>query len=310
MQSTFFLQVCTRIFQESAQPMIIRIVRMEFQPDRVPEFEAIFAASKHAIRRFSGCLRLEMNVDADLPHVRYTYSWWESQQALDNYRDSELFQTTWAATKALFGGKPMAFSLNRLETVPYLPESADLSRTLSQYDAVVGRCRELFLRKNADYGASWAMLRMPSITDQLLIKAERIRSIQQSGVNKVGDSIESEFVGIINYCIIALILLDQPDTPPGQQPVEWSHPGSLASLYDRKYALMRETMLAKNHDYGEAWRRMRISSMTDLILTKLQRIKQIEDNNGLTQVSEGVAANYIDMFNYAVFCLILMEEGA
>lgn len=181
-----------------------------------------------------------------------------------------------------------------------------MSSTLPQYNHIIHDCRSLFLRKTADYGTAWTILRMPSITDQIYIKAERIRTLQETGKNKVGDSIEGEFVGIINYCIIALILLDV-------------HKGSklnlenlevLAQKYDEKVEVVRATMLNKNHDYGEAWRKMRISSMTDLILMKIFRVKQIEDNQGKTFVSEGVDANYIDMMNYAVFCLILMREQA
>ena len=178
-----------------------------------------------------------------------------------------------------------------------------MSQTLEQYNAVIAECKALFLRKAADYGTAWTILRMPSVTDQIGIKAERIRSIQEKQVNLVGDSLESEFIGIINYCLIALMLLDR------QKEVQnLADSDVLSQAYEAKVEVVRDTMLQKNHDYGEAWRNMRISSMTDLILMKILRVKQIEDNEGKTQVSEGVAANYIDMLNYAVFCLILMRE--
>lgn len=181
-----------------------------------------------------------------------------------------------------------------------------MSSTLSQYNHIIHDCRTLFLRKAADYGTAWTILRMPSITDQIYIKAERIRTLQETSENKVGDSIEGEFVGIVNYCIIALMLLDAQKV--SKQNLE--NMEILAQKYDEKVEVVRATMLNKNHDYGEAWRKMRISSMTDLILMKLFRVKQIEDNQGKTFVSEGVDANYIDIMNYAVFCLILMREQA
>ena len=164
------------------------------------------------------------------------------------------------------------------------------------------RCRALFLAKARDYGTAWTILRMPSVTDQIYIKAGRIRSIQESGVNRVGDSIEDEFVGIVNYCIIALMLLEMQEQKEGTRLIEGAE--ALASFYDKQVTWAREVMEQKNHDYGEAWRQMRISSITDLILMKIHRLKQIEDNEGKTEVSEGVAANYIDMLNYAAFCLI------
>lgn len=160
------------------------------------------------------------------------------------------------------------------------------------------------MRKAQDYGTAWTILRMPSVTDQIGIKAERIRSIQEKKVNLVGDSLESEFVGIINYCLIALMLLDRQ-----KEAKDLANMDILAKEYEAKAEIVRNTMLQKNHDYGEAWRNMRISSMTDLILMKILRVKQIEDNEGKTQVSEGVEANYIDMMNYAIFCLILMKEA-
>ena len=181
------------------------------------------------------------------------------------------------------------------------------SSTPAQYQAVIGRCRQLFLQKARDYGTAWRILRMPSVTDQLLIKAERIRSLQEKGVNLVGESETAEFIGIINYCVIALLLLD---LQAGTEAADLDDPEQLAAAYDARIALAYATLEKKNHDYGEAWRKMRVSSMTDLILMKIHRLKQIEDNAGRTLVSEGAAANYIDMLNYAVFCLILTGESA
>ena len=170
---------------------------------------------------------------------------------------------------------------------------------------MIQKCRDLFLAKARDYGTAWTILRMPSVTDQIFIKAGRLRSIQESGVNRVGDSLEGEFVGIVNYCVIALMLLAMKETEQGDQLIEGSE--ALANFYDRQIKFAEEVMLQKNQDYGEAWREMRISSITDLILMKIHRLKQIEDNQGKTEVSEGVAANYVDMLNYAAFCLIRME---
>ncbi|RMG67933.1 MAG: DUF1599 domain-containing protein [Bacteroidetes bacterium] len=168
-------------------------------------------------------------------------------------------------------------------------------------------CRALFLQKARDYGTAWRILRMPSVTDQILIKAERIRSLQEKGVNLVGEDERAEFVGIINYCVIALMLLD---LQAGTETADLDDLEQLAAAYDARIGQAYATMAKKNHDYGEAWRKMRISSMTDLILMKIHRLKQIEDNAGKTLVSEGAAANYIDMLNYAAFCLILLDESA
>ena len=179
-----------------------------------------------------------------------------------------------------------------------------MNHTSKQYDAVVLMCRELFEKKMKDYGSAWRILRLPSLTDQIFIKAQRIRSLQQNEVRKVNEGEAGEFIGIINYSIMALIQLelgvvDQPDLN-----VE-----KALKVYDEKIALTKELMENKNHDYGEAWREMRISSLTDLILQKLLRVKQIEDNKGKTLVSEGIDANYQDMINYSVFALILMNEA-
>jgi len=175
--------------------------------------------------------------------------------------------------------------------------------TSKQYDAVINTCKALFIKKMTDYGSAWRILRLPSLTDQIFIKAQRIRSLQQNDVRKVDEGEVSEFIGIINYCIIALIQLDkgvveQPDLSIAEA----------TELYEEKITLTKKLMEDKNHDYGEAWRDMRVSSLTDLILQKLLRVKQIEDNQGKTLVSEGIDANYQDMINYAVFALIHLNE--
>lgn len=175
--------------------------------------------------------------------------------------------------------------------------------TSSQYDTVVSQCKDIFLKKMEDYGTAWRILRVSSITDQIFIKAQRIRSIEEKGVQKVDEGIDSEFRGIINYCIIALIQLEKhSDTNLEMSAAEVEH------HFDKYIDEAKRLMENKNHDYGEAWRDMRVSSMTDLILMKILRIKQIENHNGLTLVSEGVAANYYDMLNYATFALIKLSE--
>lgn len=180
-----------------------------------------------------------------------------------------------------------------------------MQQTIQQFRAIINQCRDLFLAKTADYGSAWRILRPSSITDQIFIKAQRIRNIQETGVQRVADSVHSEFVGIVNYCILAMIQLRLPPNAPLHLPTE-----EVAALYDAQVTENIRLLEQKNHDYGEAWRAMRISSMTDLILQKLLRVKQIEDNAGQTQVSEGLEANYRDMLNYAVFCLILADEAA
>ena len=175
--------------------------------------------------------------------------------------------------------------------------------TTVEYEKIISECRSLFMKKAADYGTAWRILRLPSITDQIFIKANRIRSIQEKGVNKVGEDISSEFIGIINYCIIALIQDRMGSSEQMEIPLE-----DLMKTYD-EFADKTKALLAdKTHDYGEAWRDMRVSSITDIILMKLLRVKQIEDNEGKTLVSEGIDANYMDMINYAVFALILLNE--
>ena len=176
--------------------------------------------------------------------------------------------------------------------------------TTVEYENIIFECRTLFLKKASDYGTAWRILRLSSITDQIFIKANRIRSIQEKGVNKVGEDISNEFIGIINYCIIALIQDKMGSSEQMEVPLD-----ELMADYD-EFANNTKALLAdKNHDYGEAWRDMRVSSITDIILMKLLRVKQIEDNEGQTQVSEGIDANYMDMINYAVFALILLKEA-
>ncbi|MEY3646335.1 MAG: hypothetical protein RL127_1043, partial [Bacteroidota bacterium] len=173
-----------------------------------------------------------------------------------------------------------------------------------EYRQVIAYCKALFDKKNKDYGTSWRILRLPSLTDQIFIKAQRIRSIQDKGLQKIEDGIEGDFIGIINYCIIALI---QKSLENSDQ-MEFT-PEEIGQHYDQQVEITLELLRNKNHDYGEAWRDMRISSMTDLILMKIFRTKQIENNQGVTLVSEGIEANYQDMLNYAVFCLIQLKQG-
>jgi len=175
--------------------------------------------------------------------------------------------------------------------------------TEKEYTTILAECRELFSKKAVDYGTAWRILRLPSITDQIFIKANRIRSIQEKGVSKVGDGIHGEFVAIINYGIIALIQLRLKDDDRMELPVE-----ELMKLYNAEAMETLNLLLDKNHDYDEAWRDMRVSSITDIILMKLLRVKQIEDNKGATIVSEGYDGNYRDMINYAVFALIKLNE--
>jgi len=173
------------------------------------------------------------------------------------------------------------------------------TQTSNEYKEVIARCKELFRKKTIDYGTAWRILRLPSLTDQIFIKAQRVRSIQEKGNQKVNDPIVDEFVGIINYCLIALIQISLADDERMDIPFD-----ELEPLYDHWTSATKGLLENKNHDYGEAWRDMRLSSMTDIVLMKLFRVKQIEDNQGNTLVSEGIEANYQDMINYAVFCLI------
>lgn len=179
-----------------------------------------------------------------------------------------------------------------------------MQQTSKQYNAVIAKCRSLYTNKLKDYGSAWRILRLPSLTDQIFIKAQRIRQLQQNIERKVDEGEVSEFMGIVNYSVMALIQLEkgvveQPDLSTDEA----------VALYDKHIEITKQLMEDKNHDYGEAWRDMRVSSLTDLILQKLLRVKQIEDNKGKTIVSEGIDANYQDMINYAVFALIHLKES-
>jgi hypothetical protein len=176
-----------------------------------------------------------------------------------------------------------------------------MEKTDQQYDKIISICRELFSRKMTDYGTAWRILRPKSLTDQIYIKAQRIRTIEENGATKVDEGIRPEFIGIINYGIMGLIQLEL-----GTSDVDLPAKDTLA-LYVKYFEKAKKLMQAKNHDYGEAWRNMRISSYTDLILMKLKRTKQIEDNKGITLESEGIDANYFDIINYAVFAMIKIE---
>lgn len=178
-----------------------------------------------------------------------------------------------------------------------------IEKTTEEYNEVISTCKSLFEKKTRDYGTAWRILRLPSITDQIFIKAQRIRSIQDKGKQKVDDPIRDEFIGIINYCIIALIQMEMRDSNKLEIAFE-----ELEPYYDRAVTETLELLQNKNHDYGEAWRDMRVTSITDIILMKLLRVKQIEDNDGKTLVSEGTKANYQDMINYAVFALIKLKD--
>jgi len=179
-----------------------------------------------------------------------------------------------------------------------------MEKTNQQYDRVISLCRTIFQEKMQDYGTAWRILRPVSLTDQIYIKAQRVRSIEEKGVTKVDEGIRPEFIGIINYAIMGLIQLEL-GTSENELPEQ-----EAIGLYDKYFDTAKKLMQAKNHDYSEAWRNMRISSYTDLILMKLKRTKQIEDNQGKTIVSEGIDANYLDIINYAVFALIKIEFEA
>lgn len=176
--------------------------------------------------------------------------------------------------------------------------------TSEQYDNVIEICRTLFINKMKDYGSAWRILRLPSLTDQIFIKAQRIRGLQLNKERKVDEGEASEFIGIINYSIMALIQLEKGVVEQPDMSLE-----EATKIYDEKVAITKRLMNDKNHDYGEAWRDMRVSSLTDLIIQKLLRVKQIEDNRGVTLVSEGIDANYQDMINYSVFAMIHLNEG-
>lgn len=174
-----------------------------------------------------------------------------------------------------------------------------MNQTNREYTNVINVCRDIFLKKTKDYGTAWRILRPSSLTDQIFIKAQRIRTIQETGENKVGEDIEGEFIAIVNYCIMAIIQLRETELKEMELGEDQA-----TDLYDKYSKEAFDLMSKKNHDYGEAWRDMRVSSLTDLILMKILRVKQIEDNQGATLISEGIDANYFDMLNYAVFSLI------
>ena len=176
------------------------------------------------------------------------------------------------------------------------------ANTSQEYDAVIAVCKSLFIKKTNDYGTAWRILRPQSITDQLFIKAQRIRTLEEKKVSKIDESITSEYIAIVNYCVIAMMQLQLTETDPYEL-----DSAVVENLFDGQVRTTKQLMMDKNHDYGEAWRDMRISSLTDLILMKLLRVKQIEDNQGATLASEGVHANYQDMLNYAVFALIKLN---
>lgn len=177
-----------------------------------------------------------------------------------------------------------------------------MDKTSKQYDHVISVCQDIFTKKMKDYGVAWRILRPSSMTDQIYIKAQRIRSIEDKGVTKVDEGVRAEYIGIVNYCIMALIQLEKGISDHDDLSAE-----ETLELYQHHFNEAKDLMMAKNHDYDEAWRNMRMSSYTDLILMKLKRTKQIEDNLGKTLISEGIEANYLDMINYAVFALIKIE---
>lgn len=180
---------------------------------------------------------------------------------------------------------------------------AAASKTEKEFEVEMALCRDMYEKKTRDYGTSWRVLRLPSLTDQIFIKANRIRSIEDSGENRVGEDVEQEFVAMVNYAVMALI--QQELGPDGELELPLDR---AMELYDKHLNRAARLMLDKNHDYGEAWRMMRVGSMVDLILMKLRRIKQIEDNQGKTLVSEGVEGGYMDIVNYSLFCLIRLHE--
>jgi|TARA_B110000881_G_scaffold100946_1_gene88665 hypothetical protein len=178
-----------------------------------------------------------------------------------------------------------------------------MEKTISEFDSIIKKCKDIFGKKMKDYGSAFRILRISSLTDQIFIKAQRIRSIEEKGSQKIEDGVVSEFIGIVNYSIIGLIQLD---LGVANQSEELNY-DEVMNLFEKYSLQAKNLMLDKNHDYGEAWRDMRVSSLTDLILQKLLRVKQIEDNKGNVLISEGIDANYLDMLNYAVFALIKLK---
>ena len=179
-----------------------------------------------------------------------------------------------------------------------------MENTIAEYDSIIKKCEDIFAKKMKDYGSAWRILRISSLTDQIFIKAQRIRSIEQKGEQKIAEDISNEFVGIVNYAVIGLIQFDLGVSDLAED-LDYNE---VINIFSKHANIAKELMIAKNHDYGEAWREMRVSSLTDLILQKILRVKQIEDNHGATLISEGVDANYLDMLNYAVFALIKLEN--
>ncbi len=178
-----------------------------------------------------------------------------------------------------------------------------INQTSTQYDSAIAKCKNIFIHKSKDYGTSWRVMRLSSITDQIFIKAQRIRNIEEKGNQKIGDDIESEFMGIVNYCIMGLIQMKLKDSKELELNID-----ELTVWYDEYVGSTKMLMQDKNHDYGEVWRDMRVSTFTDILLVRLMRIKQIEDNKGQSNMSEGIDANLQDMINYSVFALIRIDE--
>ena len=179
-----------------------------------------------------------------------------------------------------------------------------MNETILEYDSIIKKCEDIFAKKMKDYGSAWRILRISSLTDQIFIKAQRIRSIESKGIQKIDEGVINEFIGIVNYSVIGLI---QIDLGVSEQPEDLEFE-KVMNMFNKHVLSSKDLMVNKNHDYGEAWRDMRVSSLTDLILQKLLRVKQIEDNNGSTIISEGIDANYLDMLNYAVFALIKLNK--
>ncbi len=184
-----------------------------------------------------------------------------------------------------------------------MSDSIIMTDTIQQYENAIASCKQIFINKTQDYGTSWRVLRTISIADQIFIKAQRIRTIQQIGIQKIGDDVTSEFKGIVNYGVIGLIQLELKEIAIEDLPAQ-----EVSDLYDDKIGGVKSVMLDKNHDYGEAWREMSQESFVDLILMKLLRIRQIISNDGKTIISEGIDSNFVDIINYAVFALILIGE--
>ena len=179
-----------------------------------------------------------------------------------------------------------------------------MNETILEYDSIIKKCEDIFAKKMKDYGSAWRILRISSLTDQIFIKAQRIRSIESKGTQKIDEGVINEFIGIVNYSVIGLI---QIELGVSEQPEDLEYE-KVMNLFNKHVLASKDLMVNKNHDYGEAWRDMRVSSLTDLILQKLLRVKQIEDNDGSTLISEGIEANYLDMLNYAVFALIKLNK--